>query len=108
MYRIVYIRERRDTTVALSPLPSASNPEENVQVENVLNTGESSTDAGAASYSDAVLNWSPDEFHERLSIHNFDNIDDVERYYTENYHLVSGNYGVLLFMYTVLVTKVRC
>lgn len=107
-YRIVYIKDRDETPVAVSALPSASNPDEIIQPEDILNAAESSTDAGGVSYSDAVLDWSPDEFHERLSLHNFENIDDVERYYTENYHFLSGNYGVLLFMYTVLVTKVRC
>lgn len=107
-YRIVYIKDQRETAVAAPPMSSASNPEESDQAEEATNAAESSTDEGPAIHSDSVLDWSPDEFHERLSIHNFENIDDVERYYSENYHCVSGNYGVLLFMYTVLMTKVRC
>lgn len=51
--------------------------------------------------------WSPEEFHERLSVCSLDNIDDVEKYYAENFETVSGQYGVLLFMYTVFLTKVK-
>lgn len=105
-YRIVYILDQRKTADALSPLATGSTPAENATTEDTLIAAESSTDTGAAGYSDAELEWSPDEFHERLSIHNFENIDDVEKYYSENYHVLSGNYGVLLFMYTVLMTKV--
>lgn len=105
-YRIVYILDQRKTADALSPVPSDTIPAENATNEDTLNAGESLIDTGAASHSEVELEWSPDEFHERLSIHNFENIDDVEKYYAENYHVLSGNYGVLLFMYTVLMTKV--
>lgn len=56
--------------------------------------------------SQGVTEWVPDEFHERLSVHTCDNIEEVERFYAENYHVLTGNYGVLKFMYTVLLTKV--
>lgn len=59
-----------------------------------------------AASSQGVTEWVPDEFHERLSIHACDNIEEVERFYSENYHVLAGNYGVLKFMYTVLLTKV--
>lgn len=105
-YRIVYILDQRKTTNTLSPLPPVSNPEESATTaEDALSAAES-LDTGATSHSDFELEWSPDEFHERLSIHNFESIDDVEKYYSENYHVLSGNYGVLLFMYAVLMTKV--
>lgn len=56
--------------------------------------------------SQGVTEWVPDEFHERLSVHMCDNIEEVERFYAANYHVLTGNYGVLKFMYTVLLTKV--
>lgn len=105
-YRIVYILDQCRTADALSPLPFASSPAENATTADTLIAAESSIDTGAAGHSEAELEWSPDEFHERLSCRNFENIDDVEKYYSENYHVLSGNYGVLLFMYTVLMTKV--
>lgn len=103
-YRIVYILDQRKTTNTLSPLPPVSNPEESATTAE--DPAESLAGTGATSHSDFELEWSPDEFHERLSIHNFESIDDVEKYYSENYHVLSGNYGVLLFMYAVLMTKV--
>lgn len=52
------------------------------------------------------LEWGPNEFHDHLIVISFQSIDDVERYYSENYHVLTGHYGVLLFMYTVLMSKV--
>lgn len=49
--------------------------------------------------------WSPEEFHERLGVINLDSIEQIEKYYSECFSTLSGKYGVLLFMYTVLLTK---
>lgn len=59
-----------------------------------------------ATPSQSAVEWVPDEFHERLSIQTFDSIAEVEQFYTDHYHILTGNYGVLKFMYTVLLTKV--
>lgn len=59
------------------------------------------------SSSQSAVEWVPDEFHERLSVRSFDSIDDVSKFYTEHIHILTGNHGVLKFMYTVLLTKVR-
>lgn len=105
-YRIAYLLDHRKTADALSPTPSHQE-EIGAAPDDALNA-ESSTDTGASRHSTIhpELEWSPDEFHERLSIHNFNNIDAVEKYYSDHFHVLSGNYGVLLFMYTVLMTKV--
>lgn len=50
--------------------------------------------------------WVPDEFHERLSLQTMDNVEDVKQFYTNNYHILTGQNGVLKFMYSVLLTKV--
>lgn len=49
--------------------------------------------------------WTPDQFHERLNVINCESIDDLEKYYTDNYRMLSEQYGLLLFLYTVLLTK---
>lgn len=46
------------------------------------------------------------QFHANLTLQVFSNISDVEKYYTDNIRLVKGYYGVLLFLYSVLMTKV--
>ncbi|KAM7348603.1 ubiquitin carboxyl-terminal hydrolase MINDY-3 homolog [Cochliomyia hominivorax] len=48
---------------------------------------------------------SPEEYHKRLHVVHFNTIEEVEKYYTLNFEVLSGKYGVLLFMYTVLLTK---
>ncbi|XP_017068383.1 ubiquitin carboxyl-terminal hydrolase MINDY-3 homolog [Drosophila eugracilis] len=48
---------------------------------------------------------SPDEFHERLHTLHFEDIAAVARFYMENYGQLAHTYGVLLFMYSVFLTK---
>lgn len=48
---------------------------------------------------------SPEEYHNRLNVLYFNNIEELEKYYTHNFDVLSAKYGVLLFMYTVLLTK---
>lgn len=50
--------------------------------------------------------FQPDDFHERLSIKNLHELGDVQKFYTDNFSVLSDSYGVLLFMYSVLMTKV--
>ncbi|XP_017040518.1 ubiquitin carboxyl-terminal hydrolase MINDY-3 homolog [Drosophila ficusphila] len=48
---------------------------------------------------------SPDEFHERLHTLHFEDIASVAVFYMENYGQLAHTYGVLLFMYSVFLTK---
>uniref|UniRef100_A0A1I8P9S4 Ubiquitin carboxyl-terminal hydrolase MINDY n=1 Tax=Stomoxys calcitrans TaxID=35570 RepID=A0A1I8P9S4_STOCA len=48
---------------------------------------------------------SPEEYHNRLNVIHFNSIEELERYYSHNFDILSAKYGVLLFMYTVLLTK---
>ncbi|XP_067635990.1 ubiquitin carboxyl-terminal hydrolase MINDY-3 homolog isoform X2 [Eurosta solidaginis] len=48
---------------------------------------------------------SSDAYHEGLQVLNFDTSDEVEKFYTENWQVLSGQYGVMLFLYSVLLTK---
>lgn len=47
----------------------------------------------------------PEDFHNSLSVINLETIDDVSKYLTENFRTLTADYGVLLFMYSVLMTK---
>lgn len=51
--------------------------------------------------------WTPEAFHERLCVTELDSIDDVEKYYSEQFPVLADECGVLLLLYTVLLTKVR-
>jgi ubiquitin carboxyl-terminal hydrolase MINDY-3/4 len=46
-----------------------------------------------------------DEFHERLVITNYETIEEVEKFFVDNYEVLSNRCGVLLFLYSVLFTK---
>jgi ubiquitin carboxyl-terminal hydrolase MINDY-3/4 len=48
---------------------------------------------------------SVDEFHERLIITNYETIEEVEKFFVDNYEVLSNRCGVLLFLYSVLFTK---
>ncbi|XP_065364007.1 ubiquitin carboxyl-terminal hydrolase MINDY-3 homolog [Calliphora vicina] len=62
------------------------------------------TSAGTVPFN-AAEEVSPDEYHKRLQVVHFNTIEEVEKYYTLNFEVLSAKYGVLLFMYTVLLTK---
>lgn len=71
-----------------------------------VGAGESESDAAATLESRlGLLELTPDQFHERLHTLHFKHIGDVARYYMENYQQLSKTYGVLLFMYSVFLTK---
>ncbi|XP_054729030.1 ubiquitin carboxyl-terminal hydrolase MINDY-3 homolog [Anastrepha obliqua] len=48
---------------------------------------------------------SSDAYHEGLQVLNFESIEELEKYYTEHWQMLFGQYGVLLFLYSVLLTK---
>lgn len=48
----------------------------------------------------------PVQFHGSLNVQILSNITDVENYYTDNTSILMRQYGVLLFLYSVLMTKV--
>lgn len=52
-----------------------------------------------------TIDVTSDTFHERLVLQNLETIDDVEKFYADNFSTVSNRYGVLLFLYSVLLTK---
>lgn len=82
-------------------------------------TGIDAADAAAAAAATALANendatamvarfnleLTPDQFHERLHTLHFEHISEVARYYVDNYSQLSNTYGVLLFMYSVFLTK---
>lgn len=60
---------------------------------------------GSASGGSPSEPWTPEAFHERLCVTELDQIDDVEKYYSEQFHVLADECGVLLLLYTVLLTK---
>lgn len=48
---------------------------------------------------------SPQMFHERLVIQDFETMEEVEKFYSDNFTVLSNRYGVLLHLYSVIFTK---
>lgn len=129
-YKIVTLQRRSTKERRLTPPTDAGAVEAAVEAEEVVPTGagaETGTgiEAAAVAVASAVggagetesdaaatlenrlgmLELTPDQFHERLHTLHFKHIGDVARYYMENYQQLSKTYGVLLFMYSVFLTK---
>ncbi|XP_033172403.1 ubiquitin carboxyl-terminal hydrolase MINDY-3 homolog [Drosophila mauritiana] len=119
-YRIVHLLRRRgNATEAGSPKKSSPAGEEGSapagQATGSSEEVEEAAEATPASVSklsqtlqldqDLHEEVSPDEFHERLHTLHFKDIESVARYYMENYGQLAHTYGVLLFMYSVFLTK---
>lgn len=47
-------------------------------------------------YEEGDQKLTPEEFHERLYVQTIESIDDVEKYYSDNFSMLSGKFGVLL------------
>ncbi|GBP77395.1 Ubiquitin carboxyl-terminal hydrolase MINDY-3 homolog [Eumeta japonica] len=46
-----------------------------------------------------------DYFHQRLEVHSFQTISEVESFYTRNIRILKDKYGVLLLLYSVILSK---
>uniref|UniRef100_A0A182YCS4 Ubiquitin carboxyl-terminal hydrolase MINDY n=1 Tax=Anopheles stephensi TaxID=30069 RepID=A0A182YCS4_ANOST len=49
--------------------------------------------------------WTSERFHERIRFSEHQHIDDVQKFYMQNFHVLTDECGVLLLLYTVLQTK---
>lgn len=95
---------------ALENLPPP-NEQQQVTASDVANQNTMEEGSGAAAQDASVSGggpadpWNPETFHERLCVSELEQIDDVEKYYASNFHVLRDECGVLLLLYTVLLTK---
>ncbi|XP_044763826.1 ubiquitin carboxyl-terminal hydrolase MINDY-3 homolog [Coccinella septempunctata] len=47
----------------------------------------------------------PSEFHEKLKVVTYESIEDVRRHFIENIGSIKSQFGILLFLYSVIFTK---
>uniref|UniRef100_A0A1Q3F7R6 Ubiquitin carboxyl-terminal hydrolase MINDY n=1 Tax=Culex tarsalis TaxID=7177 RepID=A0A1Q3F7R6_CULTA len=127
-YRIVSLKPRDAAASSATSASGAAPGEEDGDaemvdaLENLPAAGDAAAtaedvelglDAATATASDAEQGtsgarsepWTPEAFHERLCVTELDSIDDVEKYYSEQFHVLADECGVLLLLYTVLLTK---
>ncbi|EDW65458.2 ubiquitin carboxyl-terminal hydrolase MINDY-3 homolog [Drosophila virilis] len=113
-YKIVTLQRRSTKERRLTPptdaIEAAVEAEETIGIDAAGNAAPAA--ATVATKNDAALvttrlnlELTPDQFHERLHTLHFEHIAEVARYYVENYSQLSNTYGVLLFMYSVFLTK---
>lgn len=60
----------------------------------------STAEVGPDEHCDAI-----DQFHRRLEVHSFQTISQVESFYTRNIRILKDSYGVLLLLYSVILSK---
>lgn len=103
-FRIVTLEKTVDVEKALeaSECESRETEEAEEKMETSMNH-EESEEQGSASHNSPGL--TPDKFHERLLIEDLETIEEVEKFYSENYDILSNRYGILLHLYSVLFTK---
>lgn len=85
--------------------PSGSGEDVELGVDAATTTTAATSEQGGTSGGRPSEPWTPEAFHERLCVTEIDSIDDVEKYYSEQYHVLADECGVLLLLYTVLLTK---
>lgn len=106
--RIVTIEKSSDVEKALEAAEESSEPKENDDAERMetsMNHEVSEETVFSSHHSIDGEELSPEIFHERLVIQDFETIEEVEKFYSENLSILSNRYGVLLHLYSVLFTK---
>ncbi|XP_017850917.1 ubiquitin carboxyl-terminal hydrolase MINDY-3 homolog [Drosophila busckii] len=106
-FKIVTLQRRSTKEHRMSASSSpATNPSDVQEAEEATEAA-----SGADATLESRLDWdfdfelTPEQFHERLHTIYFDQIIDVARYYMANQQQLQQTYGVLLFMYSVFLTK---
>ncbi|XP_046743883.1 ubiquitin carboxyl-terminal hydrolase MINDY-3 homolog isoform X3 [Diprion similis] len=51
------------------------------------------------------LELEPDIFHSQLRIFTIDNMDELKKYFSDQIEMLKNQFGILLFLYTVVCTK---
>ncbi|XP_063374030.1 ubiquitin carboxyl-terminal hydrolase MINDY-3 homolog [Cydia amplana] len=76
-------------------------PKYNVAVYQQKNETEAETSSASATEETETL----DQFHRRIEIHSFQGLSEVEAFYTRNIRVLKDKYGVLLLLYSVILSK---
>lgn len=69
---------------------------------DILNNEELSTEEAPDVRSEI---FHSDTFHERLQVECFEGIQEVKQFYVRNFGVLTDKYGVLLFLYSVILSK---
>lgn len=105
-YRIVVLDKLNDVEKALeaSETEETRENDEAEQMETSMNH-EACEQRGYETHNSNDEDLLPDRFHERLLVKDFETIEEVEKFYSENFGILSNRFGILLHLYSVLFTK---
>lgn len=101
-FRIVILGKLNDVEKALEATEENEEAERMEMSMDAL-TSETNEVTGVTEAGNEEL--TPDKFHERLVIQDFEAIEEVEKFYSENYGILENRHGILLYLYSVLFTK---
>lgn len=106
-FRIVVIDKSSDVEKALEASETEARENDDAeQMETSMNHNVSEVSGFASpNRSSEGEDLTPERFHERLVIQDYETIEEVEKFYSENYGILSNRYGILLHLYSVLFTK---
>ncbi len=80
--------------------------EETLQEQNQNSSSTENEAMDTSLLNEVKGDMSPEAFHESLSIHDFEAIELIEKFFIDHFTgVLSSRYGVLLFLYSVLFTK---
>lgn len=89
-----YNQESGSSSAGMATTLSQEDDRMKISMENLENIDSMETSSNlnlvVEGCSEQDLNeFTPEQFHERLCIHNIETIDDVEKFYTENFYVLS-------------------
>lgn len=102
-FRIVILGKLNDVEKALEATEAESEEAERMEMSIDALRSEASEITGETEHNEEDL--TPDKFHERLSMQDFSAIEEVEKFYSENFSVLENRHGILLYLYSVLFTK---
>lgn len=108
-FRIVTIDKSKDVEKALEASEASESAREVSETERMETSmshdvcDEPSEEQGVEPQNPE--DYTPEKFHERLVIQDFETIEEVEKFYSENFNILSNRFGILLHLYSVLFTK---
>lgn len=104
-FRIAIIDKSRDVEKALEASEVSDSAREVSETARMETSMSHDVSEVQGTESQNPEDYTPEKFHERLVIQDFETIEEVEKFYSENFTILSNRFGILLHLYSVLFTK---
>lgn len=104
-FRVVLLDKSNDVEKALEASEDGGAQTSRNQEQERMDTSMTQDESEAREVQQDGEEFSAERFHERLIVQDFETIEEVEKFYSENFSVLSDRFGVLLHLYSVLFTK---